>query len=143
MKQHFLHRLSALLLLIALLCLTACGGIKPIAPTEEEVRVVMRADQYDICYDELRYYTCNLKVTVKLKKKPGTKGLWITLHDGFGQTKWVKGNKKTYTATFKPYPNYFAKKPKGHYKYKVTVQSGQSKSWGGYSPAWSKNKKLK
>ena len=90
-----------------------------------------------------KYYTCKIKVTVKLKKKPGTKGLWITLHDGFGQTKWVKGNKKTYTATFKPYPNYFAKKPKGHYKYKVTVQSGQSKSWGGYSPAWSKKKKLK
>ena len=61
MKHHFLHRLSAVLLLIALLALTACGGIKPIEPTEEETRVIMRADQYDICYDELRYYTCNLK----------------------------------------------------------------------------------
>ena len=90
-----------------------------------------------------KFYTCKIKVTVKLKKKPGTKGLWITLHDGFGQTKWVKGNKKTYTATFKPYPNYFAKKPRGHYKYTVTIQSGQSKNWGGYSPAWSKTKKLK
>lgn len=61
MKHYFLHRLSAALLLIALLTLTACGGIKPIEPTEEDIRVVMRADQYDICYDELRYYTCNLK----------------------------------------------------------------------------------
>ena len=60
MKHHFLHRLFVMLL-IALLCLTACGEIKPIEPTEEEARVVMRADQYDICYDELRYYACNLK----------------------------------------------------------------------------------
>ena len=61
MKHHFMHRLSALLLLIALLFLTACGGINPLEPSEEDIRVVMRADQYDICYDELRYYTCNLK----------------------------------------------------------------------------------
>ena len=89
-----------------------------------------------------KYYTCNLKVTVKLKRKPGTRGMWITLHDGFGQTKWVAGNKTTYTATFKPYPNYFAKKPRGRYKYAITLRTGQSKNWGGYSPAYKRTKKL-
>ena len=82
-----------------------------------------------------RFYTCKIKVTVRLKKKPGTKGLFIN-------GKWAKGNKKTYTKTFTPYPNYYSKHPRGHYKFKVTVCSGQNKSWGGYSPSWSKNKKL-
>lgn len=86
-----------------------------------------------------KFYTCKIKVTVKLKKKPGTKGLWIGCA---GQEKFVKGNSTTYTVTFSPYPNYFAKKPKGHYKYTVTVRSGQSKTWGGYSPKYSKSKKL-
>lgn len=87
-----------------------------------------------------KYYTCNLKVTVKLKKKPGTNGMWISVA---GQSKYVAGNKKKYSATFTPYPNYFAKKPKGRYKYTVTVRSGQNKDYGGYSPAWSKTKRLK
>ena len=82
-----------------------------------------------------KFYTCKIKVTVKLKKKPGTKGLFIN-------GAWVKGNKKPYTKTFTPYPNYYAKRPRGHYKYTVTVCSGQNSSWGGYSPAVSKTKKL-
>ena len=82
-----------------------------------------------------KFYTCKIKVTVKLKKKPGTKGLFI---NGV----WVKGNKKTYSKTFKPYPNYYAKHPRGRYKYSVTICSGMDKNWGGYSPTWSKKKKL-
>ena len=86
-----------------------------------------------------KFYTCNVKVTVKLKKKPGTNGVWITFD---GQRKWVKGNKKTYSATFTSTVNYFAKKPKGRYKFNVSVCSGQDSAWGGFSPSWSKTKKL-
>ena len=83
-----------------------------------------------------KYYTCKLKVTVKLKKKPGTKGIWIN-------GKFVKGNKKTYKATFTPYPNYFTKKhPKGM-KYKVKCRSFQSKKYYGFSPIYKKKKKVK
>ena len=81
-----------------------------------------------------RFYTCKIKVTVTMKKKPGTKGIFIN-------GAWVKGNKKTYTKTFTPYPNYFSKHPRGT-KYSVSVISGQNKSWGGYSPTWSKTKRL-
>ena len=87
-----------------------------------------------------RFYTCNLKVTVKLKAKPGTNGMWISCG---GQTKFVAGNKKKYVATFTPYPNYFAKKPKGHYRYTATIRSGQSSTWGGFSPSVNVTKKLK
>lgn len=83
-----------------------------------------------------KYYTYNVKVTVKLKKKPGAKGLWIN-------GKFVKGNKKKYTATFKPYPNYSSKKPRGRVKYKVSVCSYQSKAYGGFSPLYQKTKTLK
>ena len=91
-----------------------------------------------------RWYTCNIKVTVKLKKKPGTNGIFISV-PGTGtwsSTKWVPGNKLTYTATFTPTVNYFSKKPKGT-KWTVKVYSGQNSEWGGYSPTWSKVKKLK
>lgn len=88
-----------------------------------------------------RYYTCKIKAVVKLKKKPGTNGMWISVG---GQSKFVPGNKKKYSATFTPYPNYFAKRPKkGRYKYEVIVRSAQDGSWGGYSAPWTKVKKLK
>ncbi len=83
-----------------------------------------------------RYYTCKYKVTIKLKKKPGTKGIWVN-------GKYLKGNKKTYKTTFTPYPNYFTKKPPKKLKYKVTIKSYQSKDYGGFSPAYSKTKKVK
>ena len=83
-----------------------------------------------------KFYTYKVKVTVTLKKKPGAAGLWIN-------GKFVKGNKKKYTATFSPYPNYSAKKPKGKVKYKVAVCSYQSKAYGGFSPLYQKTKKLK
>ena len=60
MKSVSMLRVLACLL-AAVMLLSSCGSIKPIAADEEDLRVVMRADEYDICYDELRYYTCNLK----------------------------------------------------------------------------------
>lgn len=91
-----------------------------------------------------RYYTCKFKVTVKLKKKPGTKGIWVSVNEGFGHTQFLQGDKKTYTYTFTPNVNYFGRKPKKcKLNYTVTVRSGQSKSCGGYSPSWSKSRRLK
>lgn len=54
-----LQRIAALGL--SVLMLAGCGKVEPVEPTEEEIQVVMQAAGYDICYDELRYYTCNLK----------------------------------------------------------------------------------
>ena len=98
---------------------------------------------YHSAYTE-RFYTCKVKVTVKLKKKPGTKGVWITVydHNGISYKKWVKGNKKKYSVKITPVYNYFKKRPPKHYKFTVSVCSGQSKEWGGYSPTYSKRKKL-
>ncbi|MBQ9059703.1 MAG: hypothetical protein IJ128_00995 [Firmicutes bacterium] len=83
-----------------------------------------------------KYYTCKYKVTIKLKKKPGTKGIYVN-------GKYLKGNKKKYTVKFTPYPNYFVKKPPKGQKFKVTIKSYQAKSYGGFSPAYSKKKKVK
>lgn len=88
-----------------------------------------------------KFYTAKVKVTVKLKKKPGTNGVFISL---LGQTKWKKGNKKKYTVTFTPTYNYWVKNPRsGKYKLQVQVYSGQNSSWGGYSPVYSKKKKVR
>ena len=88
-----------------------------------------------------KFYTAKVKVTVKLKKKPGTAGVFISL---LGQTKWKKGNKKKYTVTFTPTYNYWVKNPhSGKYKLQVQVYSGQNSSWGGYSPVYSKKKKVR
>ena len=86
----------------------------------------------------MRYYTYNVKVIVKLKKKPGTPGIWVN-------GRWLPGNKKTYKTKFKiAYPyNISVKNPRGRVKYTVTVRSGQDAGYGGYSPAWQKTKKLK
>lgn len=81
-----------------------------------------------------KYYTYKVKVTVKLKKKPGTKGIWIN-------GKFVKGNKKKYTVTL-PGSSYSAKKPKGK-KFKVGICSYQGKSFGGLSPLYQKKLKIK
>ena len=83
-----------------------------------------------------KYYTCKYKVIVKLKKKPGTKGIWVN-------GKFVKGNKKKYTVKFTPYPNYFVKKPpKGLKKVTVKIRSYQSKKYYGFSPMYKKKKKV-
>lgn len=86
----------------------------------------------------MKYYTYNVKVTVRLKKKPSTAGVWIN-------GRWLRGDRTYYTTTFKiasPY-NMSVKRPRGNIKYTVTVQSGRNKSYGGYSPAWKKTMKLK
>jgi hypothetical protein len=84
-----------------------------------------------------KYWTCKFKVTVKLKKKPGTKGIVVG-------GKYLKGNKKKYTTTVTPYPNYYTKKPpKGLKKVKITVRSYQSKKYGGLSPVKTKKCKIK
>lgn len=87
---------------------------------------------------KMRYYTYNVKVTVTLKKKPGTPGIFVN-------GRWLPGNKKKYTTTFKiPSPhNMTVKKPRGRVKYTVSVQTGQSKSYKGYSATWRKRMKLK
>ncbi|MBR0399188.1 MAG: hypothetical protein IJH95_00005 [Mogibacterium sp.] len=82
-----------------------------------------------------KFYTCKVKVIVKLKKKPGTKGIIVN-------GRYLKGNKKTYTTTFNPYPNYHTRRPRGRAKFKVSLRSYQSKKYGGYSPTYSKTKKL-
>ena len=92
---------------------------------------------------KMRYYTYDVKVTVKFKKKPGTAGIWVT--GPWGEKKWLAGNKKKYTTTFKGlYPhNISVKKPRGRVKTTIKVQTGQSKAYGGYSPVKSKRVKLK
>lgn len=86
----------------------------------------------------MKYYTYNVKVTVELKKKPGTPGIFIN-------GRWCPGNKKKYTAKFNiAYPyNMSVKNPRGRVKYTVEVKSGMDPTYGGYSPAWTKTKKLK
>ena len=66
------------------------------------------------------YYT-TFKVTVRLKKKPGTAGIYIG-------TKRLKGNKKKYSTTFTQ-----SGKLKGKVL-KVAIYSYQSKTYGGFSP---------
>lgn len=58
-------RLAAGLLVLILTLVGCSGDLKPIEPTEEELRVVAEADGVEICYDELRYYTCNLKAQME------------------------------------------------------------------------------
>lgn len=82
-----------------------------------------------------KYYTCNYKITVKLKKKPGTAGIIVN-------GKYLKGNKKVYTTKIAPYPNYFSKRPPKGMKLKVQVKSYQAKGYGGYSPTYAKKKKV-
>ncbi len=93
-----------------------------------------------------KYYTCKIKITVNLKKKPGTAGIFVKLvgnwTGGPNVTFWMGGNKKKYSKKFAPYPNYFFKNPKKRVKCSISVCSGQSKTWGGLSPVITKKKKL-
>ena len=90
-----------------------------------------------------KFYTCKIKVTVKLKKKPRTAGIFLYCSNGtWSSTVWLPGNKNTYTKTFNPYPNYYARNPRRHAKVTVSVRSGQSRVWFGVSPAWSRVKRL-
>lgn len=98
------------------------------------------------------WYTYRLKVTVKMKKKPGVKGIYIN-------GKKVKGNKKTYTVKFgkvnsiftgklvvKPFRKYFkhtiAKIPRGS-KYTVMLYSYSNKTYKAYSPMQKRTPRLR
>lgn len=80
-----------------------------------------------------KYYTYKIRITVKMKKKPGVKGIVIN-----GKT--IKGNKKKYTATFGTYTN--LKKPKGK-KMNVYVYGYQNDTYKSYSNMYQKRKKVK
>ncbi len=80
-----------------------------------------------------KYYTYKLKITVKMKKKPGVQGVVIN-----GKT--IKGNKKKYTAKFGTYTS--LKKPK-KLKCNVTVYGYINGTYKGYSYMYSKKKKIK
>ncbi len=90
-------------------------------------------------FGSVKYYTYKIKVTVqfktkKKKKKPGLNGLYI---NGV----WKPGNKKKYTLKLGPYANY--SKPKGK-KFNVYLYSAHAPGgYGGYSPMYSKTKKVK
>lgn len=83
-----------------------------------------------IPYKESYTWTTKYKVTVKLKKKPGTAGLCIG-------NKRIKGNKKTYSATFTD-----TGKLKGK-KIKVAICTYNDKATGAYGPAVYKKVKMK
>ncbi len=72
----------------------------------------------------------SFKVTVRMKKKPGIAGLYIG-------NKLVKGNKKTYTASFKT-----DGKLKGK-KINIEIYSMGNKTYGAYSPIYKKKLKIK
>ncbi len=76
-----------------------------------------------------QWYT-SFKVTVKLKKKTGAKGIYIG-------SKRLKGNKKTYSTNFTVYGKYKGK------KIKVGVCSYQNNTYKGYSPSVTKKVKVK
>lgn len=84
---------------------------------------------YSTVHYVTQWYT-SFKVTVKLKKKPGTAGIYI------GNVR-KKGNKKTYTHNFTVYG-----KQKGK-KLKVEVRSYQNAVYKGYSPKCTKTVKVR
>lgn len=90
-------------------------------------------------FGSVKYYTYKIKVTVefkakKKKKRPGLNGLYIN-------GTWKKGNKRKYTLKLGPYANY--SKPRGK-KFNVYLYSAHSPGgYGGYSPMYSKRKKVK
>ena len=88
-------------------------------------------------YHKVKYYTCKVKVTVKMRKKTGAR--YVYLSDGI-KGKYAKGNKKKYKAIFGPYTT--AKKPT-KYKFTLYMLSLQNKNYGGYSPILKKTKKVR
>lgn len=80
-----------------------------------------------------KYYKYKLKIIIKLKKKPDTPYIWIN-----GKT--YKGNKKKYTVNLGSFTSY--SKPKGK-KYTVAIYKFFDGSYGGYSPMYTKVKKIK
>ena len=81
-------------------------------------------------YSEETIWTTTYKITVKLKKKPGTKGMYV------GGVK-CKGNKLTYKATFTD-----SGKLKGK-KVKIGICTYNDDKVGGYGKPYSKKVKIK
>ena len=75
-------------------------------------------------------WTTTYKVTVKLKKKPGTKGIYI------GDKK-LKGNKTSYTTTISQSGKMIGK------KVKLEIYTYNDDKLGGYSPSVTKKVKIK
>ena len=82
-------------------------------------------------------YKTQYKVTVKFKKKPGVAGIYIHASNDTPLFTFVKGNKKTYTATFTTGGKRIGK------KMKVSVYTKGNSSYGAYSPVYSKKVKIK
>ena len=81
-------------------------------------------------------YTYKIKVTVTMRKKPGTPGIFI---NGV----WVGGNKRKYSKTFPTlYRTLTSPRGKG---YTVSVYSAvdTSGTYCGYSPLWQKTKRVR
>lgn len=79
------------------------------------------------------WYTYKYKVIIKLKKKPGAKGLLVN-------GKYIKGNKKKYVK-YLGYGVTFQKPSK--IKIKLAITSYQNKTYGGYSPLKVKKRRIK
>ena len=89
-------------------------------------------------YREVKWYNTRFKVTIKLKKKPGTTGICVKFKDD-GHVYYLKGNKKkyTFTASLVGSKNYW----KG--RKKLYIYSYQSKKYEGTSPKASKKVRIK
>ena len=85
---------------------------------------------YKYRWKTARYWITKIKVTVKMKKKPGVAGIYIG-------SKKAKGNKKTYSKKFT-----LSGKKKGK-KIKVSVQSYMSKTYGGWSKVTKKKVRVR
>ena len=100
----------------------------------KKIKLIQKAhwDVYGkwVPYKESYTWTTTYKVTVKLKKKPGTKGICIG-------DKRIKGNKKTYTATFTD-----SGKLKGK-KITVGICTYNDTTLGAYSPTFKKKIKIR
>ena len=83
-----------------------------------------------LIYGTRNIVTTKFKVTLRLKKKPGTKGIYIGTHK-------IKGNKKTYTTTFNLEGKYKGKKAT------FSFNSYQSTKYTSSSPYVRKNIKIK
>ena len=82
-------------------------------------------------------YKTTYKVTVRFKKKPGVAGIYIHASTDTPLYTFVKGNKKTYSATFESGGKLIGK------KLKVSVYTRGSKTFGAYSPVYKKKVKIR
>ncbi|MCR5791552.1 MAG: hypothetical protein K6G65_00135 [Lachnospiraceae bacterium] len=82
-------------------------------------------------------YKTTYKVTVKMKKKPGIAGMYIHANGDSPSYRYVKGNKKSYTATFTITGKAIGKNTK------VSLFTKGNKTYGACSPVYKKKIKIK